>query len=440
MSLNLRISLMIIGTAMLALIGLSLAAFEVREDFQHKHWKKEFIPELLSWSRSIILSPDPIEEMEWIADNNEISIRVFFRNGLELEIGDDLPNYDELNHLRPVKRRFTIGLPRELTVYHYEDRLLLLHRTPVAALIYSLDESNQPLSWLDHVQFFATIFASLAVLFGVVIFFTRYTLRPLKEMSIEMESVATQSSTTTAPVLPNTRDEIKRVAASFASMRLRVEELLASKERLLRDVSHEIRSPLARIRLRLEFIQDEQSRDQIAQDLSLIDSLASELLDRAYLDSGQEIANFTELDLGEQIRAAAAAFPSASAHFVLDIPAAAVLVHGNSRLLQRCLHNLLTNSLKYSTLAVNSIQLRLAITETTATAIVADQGAQLPAEIIKHLFEPFYRPDESRTSATGGHGLGLALVKSIVQAHGGTITSHSPASGGLEISLKLPRA
>lgn len=435
MSLNLRFSLLILGTAVLIFFGLAVAAYEFREEYQRYNWRDSLIPEIQSWTRSIVISSQPQEELRWIAQNRNVNVRVVMQDGSMYLIGAPMPSLHELHAHHPIRRRFTRNLPNNMRIYHYHDKYYLVHHTPAASVIYSIRSNFNPISFDEHIEFIARMFLLLLVAFVPILYITHRVLKPLKQVSTEMENFAQA----TKPVEKvRGKDEIKRVANSFAQMRQRVDDLLASKERLLRDVSHEIRSPLARIRLRLEFIADDQQREQLNHDITLIDNLASELLERAYLDSGASKKTFTQVDLGEILTEVVASFAEHADNIKLALPEQPVTIFGSTRLLTRCLSNLLQNSLKYSKLDKESILLKLSQTAEHAEIAISDHGEVIPATELDHLFEPFYRPDASRTSATGGTGLGLALVKSIVLAHGGEVHATSPATGGLSIKINLP--
>lgn len=436
MPLSYRFGLLIFGAALLTLAGLSFAVLGLREERQKFDWVHK-VNQVRHWSTLLARSDEPAALAADIADQFGVNIRWVMRNGDMLTTDESMPGIAELSQLTPVAHRFTRTFPPDLSLYHHDSKPYLLHTTPAAAFIYQ--RPGRLLSWVDHVKFAGGTFAYLAVLFGAVVYLIRRMLNPLGKVAAEMENFARQGVAPAAPA-KTTGDEVGSVATSFARLRLRVENLLASKETLLRDVSHEIRSPLTRMRLRLEFINDAAIQKQMAQDIRLIDSLAGELLDRALLDAGSTPPSFSELDLAVQVQASLATFTIGQQHFALTLPTTAVTVRGNERLLQRCLQNLLTNSLKYSQLGPGSIRISIARDGNLARLTVTDQGARLDEEAVAHLFEPFWRPDRSRTMATGGHGLGLTLVASIVQAHGGTVTATSPEGGGLVVNVTLPLA
>jgi len=237
-------------------------------------------------------------------------------------------------------------------------------------------------------------------------------------------------------------DEVGFLASRFNHAAQQIETLvnardalLASQKSLLANASHELRSPLTRIRMGLEFLggtPNAQARDEIARNIAELDQLIDEILLASRLDA-------QEVDLGtvEPVDVMGlAAEECARTGATLEAPTgdAPLLVPGVNKLLRRALRNLLENARRY---AAGEVTVSLAQEGQQAVIQVCDQGPGVPAALQERIFEPFYRlPGASERD--GGVGLGLALVKSIALRHGGSVGCHNREQGGACFEIRLP--
>jgi signal transduction histidine kinase len=229
--------------------------------------------------------------------------------------------------------------------------------------------------------------------------------------------------------------------------------VLGEKE-LLANVSHELRTPLARIRVALELAREgdlERARrylGEIGTDLEELESLLENVLTAARLDLSAGRGEPSALPFRRARFAADVLLARAAERFEtlhgdheldLEVPHAPVELFGDAALLRRALDNLLDNAAKYS---APGTPVRLAAAEADGglAVEVADRGVGIGPEDLARLFTPFFRGDPSRTRKTGGVGLGLALAKRIVEAHGGTIALESEVGRGTTVRVRLPAA
>ena len=245
------------------------------------------------------------------------------------------------------------------------------------------------------------------------------------------------------------RDEIAFLAERFNHAAERIETLMESHKSLLANASHELRSPLARIRMSLELTPLERSspqRMEISRSITELDQLIDEILLASRLDAKQADAEpFESLDLtGLAAEECARTNAELSAELTADVgdsndtSAHSLTVQGSPRLLRRLIRNLLENARRYSTGDVNLELAKLRVgSRTLAVITVNDRGPGVPAAQRERIFEPFYRlPGASERD--GGVGLGLALVKSIAQRHGGTVRCEARPGGGASFIVELP--
>ena len=238
-------------------------------------------------------------------------------------------------------------------------------------------------------------------------------------------------------------DEVGLLAERFNAAAEHIENLvkardalLASQKSLLANASHELRSPLTRIRMGLELMGEganantAQRRLEIERNLGELDQLIAEILLASRLDAQEsDLGSIESVDL---VGLAAEECARTSAH--LETQAASVVVPGISKLLRRAVRNLLENARRYST---GDVSLVLYQDNGFAVMEVNDQGPGVPVTLQTRIFEPFYRlPGASEHD--GGVGLGLALVQSIALRHGGSVRCHNRAVGGASFVLRLP--
>ena len=250
-------------------------------------------------------------------------------------------------------------------------------------------------------------------------------------------------------------DEIGEVASAFDEMAGRVTDLLRAEKELLANVSHELRTPLARIRVALDIAAEgdaeaaRESLGEIAEDLGELERLISDVLTAARLDlasgagaSGIPPLRRERVDVRELLDRAAARLRSAHPKRALVVELAPELpdVDGDPVLLRRVVDNLLENAHKYTPRAEESVVLRAARDGDEVRIEVRDRGIGIAPEDLPHVFRPFFRADRSRTRATGGLGLGLALARRIVEAHHGAIQLESTAGEGTRACVRLPIA
>ena len=242
------------------------------------------------------------------------------------------------------------------------------------------------------------------------------------------------------------RDEIADLVRDFDSMAGELRKQIVSERNLLSGVSHELRSPIARIRLALALARSPDSRereemlDRIEQDTIQLDSMLERILTVARLESGQYKPKFESLSLNEVVDEVLsdARFEAAATNVSINYADDALVnVSGDPGLLRSAIENAVRNAIFYSGQS-GTIDVRLRVEEGDAVLTVRDNGKGVPEEALPLLFKPFYRVDDSRGTTTGGMGLGLAIVRNAVVAHGGTVSARNVSPHGLQVEFRLP--
>lgn len=227
------------------------------------------------------------------------------------------------------------------------------------------------------------------------------------------------------------KDEIAAVASTFNEAAERIEALITSQKSLLANASHELRSPLARLRIATEmflFNHNEKTRTEIIKNLSELDELVDEILLQSRLGSQQPVALTEDVDIG------VLAIEEASHVDGANVEGGSMTIKGNERLLRRALRNLLQNAARHGRPPIDVI---VENKGESARILVCDCGPGLSGEELHRVFEPFYRPG-GRSEADGGWGLGLALVAQIARLHGGRAYAELRDMPGACFILEIP--
>ncbi|HEY8945419.1 MAG TPA: HAMP domain-containing sensor histidine kinase, partial [Polyangiaceae bacterium] len=247
-------------------------------------------------------------------------------------------------------------------------------------------------------------------------------------------------------------DEIGDVAKAFDEMADRVAVLLRAEKELLANVSHELRTPLSRIRVALEIAEEGDAKTacealvDITHDLGELERLIGDVLTAARLDldpgpSGHGIPPLRRelVELAGVLDSAASRFRAAhpERQLVVSLPPELPAILGDTVLLRRAFDNLLENAHKYSPRPESEVELRAQVSGEDVEVTIRDQGLGIAPEDLAHVFRPFFRADRSRTRATGGLGLGLALARRVIEAHGGTIAIKSRLGEGTRAEVAL---
>lgn len=244
------------------------------------------------------------------------------------------------------------------------------------------------------------------------------------------------------------RDEIAELVRDFDSMADELRKLIQSERNLLSGVSHELRSPIARIRLALTLARDADARerremlDRIEQDTIQLDSMLEKILIVARLEGGQHKPKFETVSLRDIVEDVLddARFEATAVDVDIRFPGSPdIELNGDPGLLRSAVENIVRNAVFYSG-AGGQIDVTLRRDNGTALLSVRDNGPGVPEQSLPLLFKPFYRVDNSRGVATGGMGLGLAIVRNAVLVHGGSITAQNVVPHGLQIDISLPIA
>jgi len=273
--------------------------------------------------------------------------------------------------------------------------------------------------------------ALLVIIMSIALFVTaRSITRPLSELARAADSVG--RDVRQPKIAERGASELRNAARAFNTMQDRLQRYLDSRSRVLAAMSHDLKTPLTRLRLQVEMLDDSTAQARLGRQLDEMESMVHGAL--ALFRGLDDNEAFTPLDVNEMLATLHSEFAEMSAKVSVEGRAARPIL-GKPQALRRCLTNLIANAVKFGSQAWVSVE------DGPALVIrVRDDGPGIPQEELERVFEPFYRLESSRNRDTGGSGLGLSIARDVVQAHGGSLVLANLPVRGLEAVVTLPRA
>lgn len=269
---------------------------------------------------------------------------------------------------------------------------------------------------------------SIAVLAYLV---ARMTTRPLMQLAQAAKDLGNDINR--APLALAGASEIRQASAAFNAMQARIRQYIFQRTQMLAAITHDLQTPLTRLRLRLEKVADRDLQERLIGDLSAMQAMVREGLELARSMDTTEAMHSLDVD---SLLDSVCADASDSGQQVLLHGRAACTVLGRPMSLRRCLVNLIDNAVKYGHQADVSVDRQ----HGAVRIRIVDNGPGIAADELARVFEPFYRIETSRSRESGGTGLGLTIARNIAEQHGGTIALANRRGGGLEVTLLLPES
>ncbi len=417
----------------------------------HPHIKKSLVDETRSIAEritaSLAASPASLADItEKIHTTEKASIRVFDLRGREL-----VAQMDE--RLRDTRRISSTIIEDTLRTGEHLD---LIFPRWIHVVSMSLMRDQQPVAILQvyypliEKSIFPQGAPTLILLFllaGLTAVFSRWLTRPVRELTRGARRMSMGSFGATVNI--RSRDEIGELGAAFNDMSRRLADFHKSRTELLADISHEIRSPLARIQTDAEILIDremgkeEQARhlQAICEEVSHIDHLIDDLLMLSRLENNQLALERSPVSIETLLSREVSRFLLRAGEkgvtFKQEIAAGLPAITLDEKRIGQVISNLLANAIRY-TPANGTVTVGAKMSNGEIVMWVSDTGEGIPQEDLPYIFDRFYRVDKSRSRATGGTGLGLAIAKRFVEAHGGHIRAESESGRGTVIIVTLP--
>jgi signal transduction histidine kinase len=427
---------LLLGLAMVQAAGLTIHAFD-RIELQHQAELRNIGFRAMTIYRAVV-STAIAERPQALAElAHDQEVRANLSDGPPLEpaelTGQGFHRIIRINMslvpVRPANRPTDIvmrGNPwdGEVTIgYHFPDSGWLILAIPVPP----------PRPWHSPTFLLAFVLMTLAAA-GLSFWAVRRLTGPVGTLAEAAERLGRDVN---APPLPEDGpDEVARAAIAFNTMAKRISRFVSDRTFLLTAIGHDLRTPITRLQLRAEFIDDDDLRTKFLADLTELDAMVAATLAFGRDTADQEPA--VALDLAALLRTvlddAADAWPDAPDAFAYAGPEH-LTAHGRLIMLKRAFANLVGNAMKYGQTA----RVSLAPPEHgLLTILIDDDGPGVPPDQLERVFDPFYRVEASRNRETGGTGLGLPIARNIFRAHGGDVVLVNRAGGGARVVVTLP--
>lgn len=278
--------------------------------------------------------------------------------------------------------------------------------------------------------FLLWMIGSSIILLAISVLFMRNQIRPIRRLAIAAERIG-KGRDLPASFKPEGAREIRQASSAFINMHDRIKRQMAQRTAMLAGVSHDLRTPLTRLKLQVAMLGSSPDAEAMKSDINDMERMLNAYLDFVRGEGGEAA---TRTDLAEMIERLAQTLRRAGADitvtFVGDLS-----VSLRALAFERCLNNIIGNAKKFAT-SIAVIVRR--VDEETIEVIVDDNGPGISADQLDEVFKPFVRVEKSRNSTTGGVGLGLSIAQDIVHSHGGQIVLESSPMGGLRVIIRLP--
>ncbi len=266
------------------------------------------------------------------------------------------------------------------------------------------------------------------VLFAVAMIFMRNQIRPIRRLATAVENFG--KGRDVPDFKPEGATEIRRAAAAFSIMRERIQRTISQRTEMLAGVSHDLRTPLTRIKLQLAMLGDGKAVDELRSDVAEMEKTVEEYLAFTRGEGGEEVVSS---DIGDLLREVVNGFRHGGAPIKLDAERSLVVpVRPNA--FKRSITNLVHNAATHG----DRVAIHAGWRGDAIEVMVDDDGPGIPKSEREEVFKPFYRLDSSRNPETGGTGLGLTIARDLIRSHGGDISLEQSPQGGVRAKLRLP--
>jgi len=294
-------------------------------------------------------------------------------------------------------------------------------------LVFSVMKRTWGIPWADRwVMWLCFLALSIAI---VTAFAARQFARPIERLAAAVRQFGLNPRA--PPIAVTGPREVQQVITTFNAMQAQIQKFVAYRTMMLAAISHDLRTPLTRMRLRGEFIEDPEQQARLFRDVDEMQNMVDGAL--AFFRDDAVAEETTGFDLSHLLLSIANDYADQGVNIDYVGPAHAVY-RGRPFTLKRALTNLIDNAAKYG----KTPEIALSCEESAFVVAIRDRGPGIPPDALDDVFRPYYRVDKSRNRSTGGVGLGLTVAQAIVQAHGGEITLKNRPQGGLEARVVLP--
>lgn len=424
---------------MILIVPVAILQIVVALVFIERHWNgvtrqlaTEFSNEINFVADMVEKETDPLKREALLAEAGEsLGYKVWIEPEGVLAPGIRRPAYGIIPRVLTETLQENIERPLRVDTLAF-DKVVDLQMQLTTGVLHANPRENRMIATKPHLLLVWMVSAAIVLLLVAVIFL-RNQVRPIRQLADAAEAFG--KGQPAPPFKPKGAEEIRRASVAFHQMRGRIERQINQRTMMLSGVSHDLRTPLTRMRLALEMAGDDPEAVALKSDVDEMERMVDGFLAFA---RGEEGEKTTRIDLLEVVEG----LVETESALGRDIQLCTVLINQDFHALlrpdaiRRCIQNLIGNALKYG----NAVQVTLEAFEARLCVTVEDDGPGIPEDQREEAFKPFQRLDPARNmDSGGGSGLGLSIALDAARAHGGDIILGQSEMGGLKASLILPR-
>ncbi len=279
------------------------------------------------------------------------------------------------------------------------------------------------------------LFLSL-ILIGVYITIKRI-LKPIKLINQGVNEII--SGNLDHQIKISSKDELGNLTFTFNKMTQQIKNMIYSKQQLLLNVSHELRSPITRMKISLEFLNNQKIKSNLKEDINEMEKMVTEIIETERLNSQYGQLNLQSQNIIQIIQEVISNMNNNPPGIILQTSEASLYLSLDRDRIITVFKNILDNALRYSSHQSDPIEISLQNDDNNLKVFIKDYGQGIPQNDLPYIFEPFYRVDKSRSKKTGGYGLGMSICLKIMKEHGGAIDISNNDSNGITVCLHFPK-
>ena len=427
---------LLVGLAVVQVAGLTIHALD-RMDIQRLAQMRDLAVRIMVTYRNVTLAPS--------GQRDEVLREMNRAPGLVTTIGDGAPTSDLPETPVPLQRMLRVSVqlvpmaqalrPHEFSMQGDPSwgKMLVGLRMPDGQWLNFTADIDRPTPWHSPTFLIAFLLMTAAAA-SLTLWAVRRLTAPVRTLAMAAEALGRDVN---APPLPEGGPtEVAKAAAAFNTMAARIRRFVQDRTEMLTAIGHDLRTPITRLKLRAEFVEDDELRRKMLNDLEELEAMVSATL--AFGRDATATEPVSAIDLAELLRTvldeAGDARPEAAEALSYAGPPH-LTVRARPLALKRALSNLIANAVSYGGSAAVSLGAPLGGTIGVA---IEDAGPGIPPQELDRVFEPFHRVEGSRNRETGGVGLGLPIARNILRAHGGDVTLSNRPGGGARALVTLP--
>jgi len=371
-------------------------------------------------------TPPSLKRAKQIAE--QASLRIYFEGpNQSWATAGEIADFQKA-HWRSWRKKPAIRVGR----YHGHHFVEIDHES--GRFVFGLDKSFEMDP--ERIRLVVILLSLLTLILSAAFLTIRWILKPVRWLDEGVREVSRGNLKHRVPLKRS--DELRDLAEGFNDMTDRIRDMLHTKEQLLLDVSHELRSPLTRVKVALEFLSEGKARDSIAGDISEMEKMINDILETARMHHLHGELKLQRTKLAKLLQEILPDYEKQLPGVQVDEFSETLVINVDPGQIKTVFRNILSNAIKFSNAASDPVRITVNQQSQYTVVQIADNGIGIPAEELSFIFEPFYRVDKSRSKETGGYGLGLSLCKTIMDAHDGKIEVTSKPGEGTTVSLFFP--